>query len=627
MVLLGLYLTSLYHYLLFHNIAELFSIIIAASIFIFAWNSRQLTDNSYLLFLGIAYLFIGIIDLLHTLTYPGMNIFQGYGTNLPTQLWIGARYLESITLFLAPLFLKLTLKNNKTLFLIYFSAVLLLLGSIFYWQIFPDCFIEGGGLTRFKKMSEYMISFILLCAIIFHVVKQNLIEQKVFYYIIVSIITTICAELAFTLYAHAYSLSNLVGHYFKILSFYYIYKAIVEIGLRSPYNLLFSNLKKSERALRESKMRLNSLVQSANDAIISIDNQFTIISWNKGAQAIYGYEVKEIIGKPLTMLISDLSKTSLQNIVKHIDAIDKAHMNNELIELESVKKDGTEFPSELSFATWKEKEKLFYSCIVRDITERKKAEEILKRDKEDIEKLVNEKTTQLFRAQKELEQAKRLSDIGTLAAIVAHELRNPLGVIQAATYNIKRKNNNTSIDTHIKNIDKKISEGNQIINNLLAYSRIKMPHYSKISIYTLLNECIINKNKIFSEKRITIDNKCESIKHLFIEADPFQLGEVFNNILDNAYQSCQNNSGKIEIKAHLVKEKAIRISFKDNGMGIDKEDLEKVFTPFFTKKSKGTGLGLTISNELVNIHGGSIGIESEKGKGTTITIDLPTGRE
>ena len=91
-------LLSYYKYLLFHSFAELFSIIIALSIFIVVWNSIRFIDNHYFLFVGIIYLFIGFFDILHTLAYTGMGVFPGYGSNLATQFWIFTRYLESISL-------------------------------------------------------------------------------------------------------------------------------------------------------------------------------------------------------------------------------------------------------------------------------------------------------------------------------------------------------------------------------------------------------------------------------------------------------------------------------------------------------------------------------------------------
>ena len=103
--LIALYIISIYNYLLFHSIAEFFCIAIACGIFIVAWNSIRFMENNYLLFVGLAYLFIGGLDLVHTFGYKGMGVFEGYGANLPTQLWIAARFLESLTLLIAPLLL------------------------------------------------------------------------------------------------------------------------------------------------------------------------------------------------------------------------------------------------------------------------------------------------------------------------------------------------------------------------------------------------------------------------------------------------------------------------------------------------------------------------------------------
>ncbi len=98
--------------------------------------------------------------------------------------------------------------------------------------------------------------------------------------------------------------------------------------------------------------------------------------------------------------------------------------------------------------------------------------------------------------------------------------------------------------------------------------------------------------------------------------------EIFNNVLTNAYQSMPNKKGKIEIMTKDVGKNSIEIKVIDNGIGIAEEDLDNIFQPFFTKKSKGTGLGLTICNELVRLHGGKIDVESEKGEGTTVRITL-----
>jgi hypothetical protein len=245
LTLIGLCLSSLYSYLLFHSIAEIFSIIIACGIFMIAWNSRRFLDNNYLLFLGIAYLFIGGLDLVHTLGYKGMEVFHGYGTNLPTQLWIAARYVESLSLLIAPLFFHRRL-SPRLVFLGYSVIFVLLLMSIFFWDIFPVCFIEGTGLTPFKKISEYIISLILLASVALLLKNHKEFDRNVLRWLIWSIVLTIASEMSFTLYIDAYGFFNLMGHCFKILSFYFIYKAIIETGLARPYHLLFRDIKRSE---------------------------------------------------------------------------------------------------------------------------------------------------------------------------------------------------------------------------------------------------------------------------------------------------------------------------------------------------------------------------------------------
>jgi diguanylate cyclase (GGDEF)-like protein/PAS domain S-box-containing protein len=298
LLLLGLYLTSLYNYLLFHSLAEIFSIVIAFSIFVLAWNCRKIIDNDYLIFLGIAYLFIGFIDIIHTLAYTGMGVILGYGTNLPTQLWIAARFLESLSLLVAYSVLdKKKLKINLVL-LGYIVTLSLLFLSIFYWKIFPSCFIEGSGLTPFKKISEYIISLILAASLFFLLKRKEKFDHKVLQCLVISILLTIASELAFTFYISAYGLSNLIGHIFKIISFYFIYQAIIVTGLTNPQELLFRNLQESEE-------KLSYALQATNDGIWDrhlesgklylSENYYRILGYNPGETTITPKVFEELI--------------------------------------------------------------------------------------------------------------------------------------------------------------------------------------------------------------------------------------------------------------------------------------------------------------------------------------------
>ncbi len=254
---------------------------------------------------------------------------------------------------------------------------------------------------------------------------------------------------------------------------------------------------------------------------------------------------------------------------------------------------------------------------------RAEAEEILRRDKDTFKRLVKERGRRLAKAEIELEKTRRLSDIGVLAATVAHELRNPLAAINMAVANVKRKAQNPILDKHLANIEKKVYESDQIINNLLYYSRIKSPNYESVNINSMLNECVaIIEEKITPLRKILINRNIDSTNDVIIEADPLQIKEVFYNLLNNSLDSIEGIDGKIDILTHN-KDRFIEIIIQDNGIGIDKKHLHKIFDPFFTTKAKGTGLGLVVCKQITDLHGGTIKIESEVGKGSKAVILLP----
>jgi len=320
LALVGLYLTSLYSYLLFHSLAEIFSIIIACGIFMLAFNSRKFTDNNYLLFIGIAYLFVGNLDLLHTLSYEGMKVFRQSGSNLATQLWIAARYLESASLILAFLLLKKRLKTRFMFigFSIIFSVLII---SIFYWKIFPDCFIEGVGLTPFKVASEYVISLMLLGSIGLLFKRRSFFDPRVLRLLVASIAMTIGSELAFTLYKDAYGFFNLLGHFLKLISFYLIYKAIIETYLLMPYSSLFRSLKRSEEALRESEARYRN---------ISVDLAQAV---DKKVEELRQAESLASIGRMVSVVAHEI-RNPLHNIYMGVDSLRmRLGGNEELLEI------------------------------------------------------------------------------------------------------------------------------------------------------------------------------------------------------------------------------------------------------------------------------------------------------
>jgi PAS domain S-box-containing protein len=382
-VLGGLYLASSYNFLLFHTLAELFSIVVAFGIFILAWNSKRFIDNNYLLIIGIAYLFVAIIDLLHTLSYKGMGVFPDYDANLPTQLWIAGRYVQSISLLVAPLLIGRKLNANYIL-LGYIAATALLVASIFAWQIFPVCFLEGVGLTPFKKISEYVISTILLVAIYLLFLRRDKFDKNVLRLLAASIIVTIGSELLFTFYIDVYDLFNIIGHFLKIIAFYLIYRAIVWTGFAKPYGLLFRDLKQREAALEASEKHYSTLVRNLSEAVFKI-REGKIVWCNERVGEMYGYSCDELIGKdasffyPTGINPAEFSGTVSASIKKNGYFYGDTKVS---------RKDGKLIDIEYAIAWIPDSNPIELVAVARDITERKRMEDALRQSEATYRTLV-----------------------------------------------------------------------------------------------------------------------------------------------------------------------------------------------------------------------------------------------
>jgi|GEM_PF-6483143 len=263
-----LYLLSRQNYLLYHGIVEIFSVVVSVTIFSIGWNARRFAPDNTLLILAVAYLPVAILDFLHVLGYMGMGIFAGRGADLPTQLWIAARYLESISLLLVALLLG----SGRRLRPGWFLATSLLVGAaliavIVPWPIFPACYVEGQGLTPFKVASEYIISGLLVLAAFLFWRHRQAIQPRLLFLLIASVALTVLSELSFTLYFDVYGLFNFVGHAFKLFSVILVYFVLVRGSLKSPFESLFRELarelaqrKASEEKLAATNRELNGFV-------------------------------------------------------------------------------------------------------------------------------------------------------------------------------------------------------------------------------------------------------------------------------------------------------------------------------------------------------------------------------
>ena len=243
-----------FDFLLFHVLAESMSICVAAGAFFVAWHTRRMAADSFLTFLGLALLSVGGLDFAHTLTYKGMTVLAVGDANVPTQIWIAGRLLLGMSLMAAPLLLGR--KLNAAVLAGGFAAIsLLLLGSV-ATGLFPDCWVEGQGLTAFKIVSEYLVCAMLAAAgLLFHAKRRRL-DKRFLPYLYSALIAFILSEFAFTLYRDVYGVTIILGHLLKILAFLALYRGIINLGLSRPLIFLFRDLKAREDQLARSEHML-----------------------------------------------------------------------------------------------------------------------------------------------------------------------------------------------------------------------------------------------------------------------------------------------------------------------------------------------------------------------------------
>lgn len=295
-VLAGVYMVSLYNLLLFQTLVALGSVIICTAIFMVAWNSRNFSDNNYLTFIGVAFLFVALIELSYVLSLEGMPFFNYYSMNESSQLWTAARYFQSVSLLFAPFFICRRLNIWATLIICAVITALMLL-SILLWHIFPACYVNGG-LTFFKIGSEFVICAVFIMAGGLLWISRRYFDHTALMIMLLSIGFGVIAECAFMFYSEPGRTLNIIGHLCYIVSFYFIYRALVVISLKRPYDMLFYNLSQSRDLLQKERDKLDHLMDLEESMLVAVDRERKITLVNRKGTEILGMCEEDMLGKP-----------------------------------------------------------------------------------------------------------------------------------------------------------------------------------------------------------------------------------------------------------------------------------------------------------------------------------------
>jgi diguanylate cyclase (GGDEF)-like protein len=251
-IVAGFYFLYLYNNILSLSLIEFISIIFGACLFILAISTTYLAKNSFMVLLASTLLASSIFDFLNILSYQGLNLFGVFGSNLSAQLWVSARFIQIAGMFAAAFIIEKALSKKGAILISMLIPLIFIITalSIFVFKIFPVSFIDGQGFTLTKKLIEYFTIALALISIIVYTMKRKKLGRRNHLFIILSLSFVILSELAVTVYADSFGALNLSGHFFKLASFYFIFRFFVETNISDPFTILFNNLKGTNAQLK-----------------------------------------------------------------------------------------------------------------------------------------------------------------------------------------------------------------------------------------------------------------------------------------------------------------------------------------------------------------------------------------
>lgn len=588
-----------FNYLIFHSIIEILSVCIAFMLFINTKTSQGYNNTYNKLFvLASAFGIVGIFDLLHLLSFANVGDFLVDNYNVSIQVWIGARIIECLSLLIFIHLSKGNFKRFRIVEMIY-CTVAFILGVFIYFRIFPDCYIEGYGITDFTKVIQFVVISVLLLATIGLYNKREEYDYKTYRIIKYALAITIISQIAFLIIGELMEPLNILGHILKIIAYYLFFKGIIQETIIQPF---------IEIAYNEHKYY--QLIQFLPESII-IEGQRGILLVNDSAHNILGLANGDnYYNKKICDLLTDIKGTrivcteqrSTEYCVNRWDGVVK------YVEITSIP---IEYNGEIA------------SLIVMvDITDKKEAERLRRLQEAKEQEL---KDTLLFESLKD-----------NLFDNLSHEFKTPLNVILGIAQIMELDMDNKEyIEEKNKNYIKTIKQNGyrlwRLLENLISITNINTGEYrlslNKENIVEVVENVTIAAANYLHNCDISIIFDTE-IEERFIYCDTDLIERIIINLISNGIKFSKGK--RLVCVTILNRKEHITIEVKDNGIGIPQDKLHKIFQSFtrvdesFTRDNEGSGIGLSLVNSLIQLHKGTITVASDE-TGSIFSINIPTG--
>jgi PAS domain S-box-containing protein len=376
--------------------------------------------------------------------------------------------------------------------------------------------------------------------------------------------------------------------------------------------------KHAEEDLRSSEEKHRVIVEAANDAVITMDEWGAILLANPATRRIFGYDPVEIVGKPMTMLMPEMMRKLHENGFKRYLATGKRHVNWQGVEVTAQRKDGQEFPVEVSFGELTSNGHKVFTGFIRDISERKRTEDQLRASERNLQ------TTQA-----ELARVSRLTTMGELAASIAHEVNQPLtGVINNASACL-RLLSNRSLEPEVlrRALEGVVADGTRasvVLARIRAFIKKEPAEKIELDINEVIQEVLALAGRELYENQVLPDQELKTDLPLVL-ADRVQLQQVLLNLIVNGIEAMAAVTDRprlLGVQSRIDESGDVLVAVSDSGVGFGLE-LNSVFNPFFTTKANGMGMGLSISRSLVESHGGRLWAAPNSPHGAVFSFTLP----
>jgi PAS domain S-box-containing protein len=374
----------------------------------------------------------------------------------------------------------------------------------------------------------------------------------------------------------------------------------------------------AEEDLRSIEEKHRVIVEAANDAMVSMDEMGDILLANPATSRIFGYDLVEIVGKPMTMLMPEMMRKLHRNGFKRYLDTGKRHVNWQGVEVTAQRKDGQEFPVEVSFGELTSDGHKVFTGFIRDISERKQAEDQLRASERNLQ------TTQA-----ELARVSRLTTMGELAASIAHEVNQPLtAVINNASACLRLlANNNLEPEVLRRALSGIIADGTRasaVLARIRGFIKKEPAEKSELDINEVIQEVLVLAGRELYEHQVLPDHQLKADLPSVL-ADRVQLQQVLLNLIMNGIEAMAAVSDRprlLGLQSRIDESGDVLVAVSDSGTGIGLE-LDRVFTPFFTTKANGMGMGLSISRSLIEGHGGRLWAAPNSPHGAVFSFTLP----